>query len=172
MMFACAECGSVIFLQNNKKVMRSTSIYVVVHLPSSLRSTLVHNFFWKKGNKNSCDKENSWSSLYRIMQCSFQSKAVRFSVWCSLLRRFGCHKKQSAKTTKEIMQSACPCFYILKWMGIYVLKLILFSHVVHYKTHLLFTISIQHLQCVWSSDVVHFWEWCCSLAHNVEVRFF
>ena len=27
----------------------------------------------------------------------------------------------------------------------------------------------RHMQCVWSLDVVHFWEWCCSLAQSVEV---
>ena len=31
-----------------------------------------------------------------------------------------------------------------------------------------FSRSHQHLQCVRSSNVVHFWEWCCSLAPSMK----
>ena len=51
----------------------------------------------------------------------------------------------------------------MKIYRVYVLKLTLFSHEVHYKTPPLFTISMQHLQCNWSLVVVHFWEWYRSL---------
>ena len=52
----------------------------------------------------------------------------------------------------------CGCLKIMKKYRVYVLKLTLFSHVVHYnKTPPLFTISNATLQCVWPSDDVHLW---------------
>ena len=74
------KCG---FFKRNKKIaMRFTSTCVAVHLPSSLRCTLIHEKMLKKRQqklvweKIYVPQKKSWSLLVHLVQCGFHSEVV------------------------------------------------------------------------------------------------